>query len=129
LGISILELVLRLLRQENFTADIAYPGQKYPVLTEPVAAVHLEKVDRANLTVTVEPIADETPKTVRAFVKATEKKGSYISVISALSNEHLRESLLQSALAELREFQKKYADLQELSEVFAAASALQARIA
>lgn len=82
-----------------------------------------------NLTVTVEPIADETPKTVRAFVKATEKKGSYISVISALSNEHLRESLLQSALAELREFQKKYADLQELSEVFAAASALQARIA
>lgn len=47
-------MVLRLLRQENFTADIAYPGQKYPVLTEPVAAVHLEKVDRANLTVTVE---------------------------------------------------------------------------
>jgi len=34
-------MVLRLLRQENFTADIAYPGQKYPVLTEPVAAVHL----------------------------------------------------------------------------------------
>ena len=54
MGISILEMVLRLLRQENFTADIAYPGQKYPVLTEPVAAVHLEKVDRANLTVTVE---------------------------------------------------------------------------
>ena len=47
-------MVLRLLRQENFTADIAYPGQKYPVLAEPVAAVHLEKVDRANLTVTVE---------------------------------------------------------------------------
>ena len=54
MGISILEMVLRLLRQEGFTADIAYPGQKYPVLTEPVAAVHLEKVDRANLTVTVE---------------------------------------------------------------------------
>ena len=54
MGISILEMVLRLLRQENFTADIAYPGQKYPVLTEPVAAVHLEKVDRSSLTVTVE---------------------------------------------------------------------------
>ena len=54
MGISILELVLRELRQANFVADIAYPGQKYPVLTEPVAAVHLQKVDRAGLTVTVE---------------------------------------------------------------------------
>ena len=54
MGISILEMVLRLLRQERFTADIAYPGQKYPVLTEPVAAVHLEKVDRSRLEVTVE---------------------------------------------------------------------------
>ena len=54
MGISILELVLRELRQSQFTADIAYPGQKYPVLKEPVAAVHLQKVDRANLSVTVE---------------------------------------------------------------------------
>ncbi len=54
MGYSILELVLRRLRQENFTADVAYPGQKYPRITEPVAAVHIEKVDRANLTVTVE---------------------------------------------------------------------------
>lgn len=73
-----------------------------------------------NLTVTVEPITDEAPKTVRAFVRATEEKHSYISIISAMNNEHLRESLLQSALDELREFQRKYADLQELSEVFAA---------
>ena len=54
MGISILEMVLRLLRQEDFQADIAYPGQKYPVLTEPVAAVHLDKVDRTSLKVTVE---------------------------------------------------------------------------
>ena len=54
LGISILELVLRRLREENFQADVAYPGQKYPLITEPVATVHIEKVDRANLTVTVE---------------------------------------------------------------------------
>ena len=54
MGISILELVLRRLREENFLADVAFPGQKYPVITEPVAAVHIEKVDRANLTVTVE---------------------------------------------------------------------------
>ena len=54
MGISILELVLRRLRQANFTADVAFPGQKFPRVTEPVAAVHIEKVDRAGMTVTVE---------------------------------------------------------------------------
>lgn len=54
MGISILDMVLLRLREENFVADVAFPGQKYPAITEPVAAVHLEKVDRANLTVTVE---------------------------------------------------------------------------
>lgn len=54
MGLSILELVLRRLRQANFTADVAFPGQKYPKVTGPVAAVHIEKVDRASLTVTVE---------------------------------------------------------------------------
>lgn len=54
MGISILELVLRRLREEGFAADIAYPGQKVPMLSGPVAAVHIDKVDRANLTVTVE---------------------------------------------------------------------------
>ena len=54
MGISILEQVLRRLRKANFKADVAYPGQKYPRITEPVAAVHIEKVDRANQSVTVE---------------------------------------------------------------------------
>ena len=54
MGISILEMVLQRLREEGFVADVAFPGQKYPAITEPVAAVHLDKVDRANLTVTVE---------------------------------------------------------------------------
>ena len=54
MGISILELVLRRLREANFTADIAYPGQKYPKVEKTVAAVHIQKVDRANMTVTVE---------------------------------------------------------------------------
>ena len=54
MGISILELVLRRLREAKFTADVAFPGQKFPQITKPVAAVHIEKVDRANMTVTVE---------------------------------------------------------------------------
>ena len=54
MGYSILELVLRRLREEGFTADIAYPGQKFPQISQTVAAVHIDKVDRANLTVTME---------------------------------------------------------------------------
>lgn len=54
MGISILELVLRRLREAGFKADVAYPGQKYPQITENVVAVHIEKVDRDNLTVTLE---------------------------------------------------------------------------
>lgn len=54
MGYSILELVLRRLRERNFVADVAYPGQKFPKVAGPVAAVHIEKVDRANQTVTVE---------------------------------------------------------------------------
>lgn len=54
LGYSILELVLRRLREAGFTADVAFPGQKYPQINGTVATVHIEKVDRAGLTVTVE---------------------------------------------------------------------------
>lgn len=54
MGYSILELVLRRLREDGFTADIAFPGQMFPQISDTVAAVHIEKVDRANLEVTVE---------------------------------------------------------------------------
>lgn len=54
LGYSILELVLRQLRAEGFAADAAYPGQKFPQLEGVVAAVHIENVDRANMTMTLE---------------------------------------------------------------------------
>lgn len=54
MGYSILELVLRRLREENFVADVAFPGQKYPLISETVAAVHIEKVERSKLSVTVE---------------------------------------------------------------------------
>lgn len=54
MGYSILELVLRRLREEGFAADVAFPGQMFPQITDTVAAVHIEKVDRANLTVTIE---------------------------------------------------------------------------
>ncbi len=54
MGFSVLELVLQCLREKGFRADVAYPGQKYPAISDTVATVHLQRVDRANLTVTVE---------------------------------------------------------------------------
>lgn len=54
MGISILEQVLRELRNADFQAGAAYPGQKFPQITQTVAAVHIEKVDRAEMTVTLE---------------------------------------------------------------------------
>ena len=54
MGNSILELVLRRLRQAGFQASAAYPGQKFPQIGETVATAHIEKVDRTNLTVTME---------------------------------------------------------------------------
>ena len=53
MGYSILELVLRRLRQAGFRADVAFPGQQFPQIQDTVATVHIEKVDRANLTVTM----------------------------------------------------------------------------
>ncbi len=54
MGSSILALVLNALREAGFAADHAYPGQKFCHITGPVAAVHLEKVEGASGTVTVE---------------------------------------------------------------------------
>lgn len=54
MGISILERVLIRLRMAQFNATVAFPGQKFPQITGPVAAVHIEKVDRSSMTVTME---------------------------------------------------------------------------
>ncbi len=54
MGYSILEMVVRRLRQNGFLTSTAYPGQKFPQISDTVATVHIEKVDRANLTVTLE---------------------------------------------------------------------------
>lgn len=50
---GIITSVVELLRQADFSAEEAYPGRKYPLITAPVAAVHLEKADRAKGMVTV----------------------------------------------------------------------------
>jgi hypothetical protein len=54
------ETVLSRLREAGFQADMAFPGGKCPEISGPVAAVHLEKVDRADMTATVE-VSIHTP--------------------------------------------------------------------
>ncbi len=54
MGLSILETVLRRLREENFRAEAAFPGGKYPDITQTVATAHIQEVNRGDRTVTVE---------------------------------------------------------------------------
>lgn len=54
MGVTILEYVLQRLKEAGFSAAAAYPGQKFPQLTHTAAAVHIQNVDRAGGTVTVE---------------------------------------------------------------------------
>lgn len=54
MGFSILEAVVRMLQNAGIPADAAYPGQKYPAIKETSVAVHIEKVDRAKQSATVE---------------------------------------------------------------------------
>lgn len=53
MGNVILQQVLAALKDGGFAAELAYPGRKMPQITEPVAAVHMARVDSAALTSTV----------------------------------------------------------------------------
>jgi hypothetical protein len=72
--------------------------------------------------VVIEP---RTETTVRAFVSLSQDRaqggGGYRQTVRVLANASGRDSLLADALAELEVFQRKYAALTELAEVFAAA--------
>ena len=54
MGITVLRQILQMLLDAGFHADVAYPGQRYPVVTDPVVTVHIDEVDSVNYTVTME---------------------------------------------------------------------------
>ena len=71
-----------------------------------------------NLTIIVEG-AQEKPLQVAAFVNvSTGVKGEYINVQNAFTYEETRQIVLDRALRELAEFQRKYKNLEELAHVF-----------
>lgn len=65
--------------------------------------------------------ATEKQKPVRAFVSVVQERDrSYTSVTHAMSDPDLRKQVLKAALNELEAWRKRYAELVELAQVFAA---------
>lgn len=82
--------------------------------------IQAERVIRARVT-----IIENGNKSVatRAFVSLPSDrngKHGYRSVVSVLSDKYLRAELLESAMAELQAFQRKYKTLTELEPLFSA---------
>jgi hypothetical protein len=66
---------------------------------------------------------DPSKEPVPVFVSLRSdrgQRGGYRTIVSVLSDEGLRQQLLEDALAELETFRKKYGHLRELARVFAA---------
>jgi hypothetical protein len=65
---------------------------------------------------------EEEPKPIRAFVVVAEtpKSDVYVPTMDAMLDENLRKQVLARALAELLAIKRKYEDLAELADVFAA---------
>lgn len=75
--------------------------------------------------VTVSKTENKPIEPVRAFVSVSKQKesGSFRPVAIALSDKDLRKRVLDNAMRDLRDFEQRYAKLEELSEVLAAIDA------
>jgi hypothetical protein len=92
-------------------------------------AAHKWRLHQARnlIRVTVEYIGEGEERTpARVFVSLTpdrnEDGGCYRATAAVMSDAKYRAQLLADARAEMERFEKKYSDLQELAEVFAAIS-------
>lgn len=76
----------------------------------------------------VEVVVHGSAEPVRAFVSVTTSKGAtpYASVERVMVRADSRALLLERARAELETFRRKYRQLSELAEVFAAIDAMEA---
>ena len=71
-----------------------------------------------SLVIVTEP--GRTSEGVRAFFKLEVKSPNYESIVAIVQEEDKYEALKNAALRELKSFQKKYAQIEELHKVFAA---------
>jgi len=87
-----------------------------------VAAERYREVQGGMIIRYLEVVPSGSSEPVRAFVSVAAEGGgrSYMDVTAALSSEPTRDEVLETALAELRAFERKYRSLSELSDVLAA---------
>ncbi len=88
-----------------------------------VAAQHYRVVQARQVIRSIDVVIEqaEKPKPIRAFVSVVrDRDQSYTSVSHAMSDPELRRQVLLAALGELEAWRKRYAELVELANVFAA---------
>ena len=79
------------------------------------------------ITVSISAADNEEPKTIRAFVNSQPDnitKGRFINILSGMNNEETRRVIIANAMAELKQFEKKYALYTEFTEVITAINKL-----
>jgi hypothetical protein len=89
-----------------------------------IAAEKYRETQASYLIRSIEVVSTGTSEPIRAFVSVTVNEQAtertYINVKRALSTNGTREEVLAIALAELRAFERKYKNLEELASVLAA---------
>jgi hypothetical protein len=88
-----------------------------------VAAEEFRREQARMLLRSVVAIPESAPESpaIRAFVVVSEVgEQSYVPTYFAMSDEQLRAQVVARALVELRQFQARYRELNELADIFAA---------
>ena len=104
---------------DQFEWDNSAAAEKYRLLqASELIRVSVEIIDCGG---------NRDPVMVRAFTSLTTERGvsgGYRATVQVLSNKQMREQMLADAIAELQAFERRYAILKELAEVFAASRKL-----
>lgn len=125
-----------LLRPEDVVAFARNPKTELHKLFtwDDSEAAHQYRLEQARhiirVVVRVLPNGPQVPTRVYVSLNAERVKpgGGYRTLVSVLSDEESRANLLAEALRDLEFFQRKYAILDELADVFAAMNAVRRRI-
>lgn len=93
-----------------------------------VAAERYRETQAGYIIRSVEVVVEGSAEPVRAFVSVTESRKSapYASIEHVMVRSDSRAILLEHARAELESFKRKYQQLAELADVFAAIDAVEA---
>ena len=97
-----------------FEWDDSVAAERYRLQQATVAinSVEVQIVNEATATVTPQAAF------VNVIRKAPAQSGSFAPIEVALSDENMRNALLENALNELKAFRRKYSQLSELADVF-----------